>query len=419
MTRILNRKSIQRTTGLLLIMIALIGQCLVASTAFSQADTNSVKPRKDLDSLLYYINPMDYAFMMHEETRWMMKAGIRLTADEVNVIPLKAAFEQRISRSFTLNAAMDHAFPLPPGEYEYVFPIRFSLESRWYYRQNNRLRQENLARNMSDNYIALGVDYSQDLNDMEWNSEIWDDKYLSVYMKWGLQRRYLKHGYTDMGITFGLMDDVNNTFDPFLVLNTYVDMGLCFTKDKYKLDRNKYCAFVKCYEADRFIIKSNLVDLVNIGILKNYKWINLSPQVAFEKKIASSPFSINVEINAMIGYSENYTDPQYYSTYYLAGLDLEGRWYYNLKKNIRNGNTGNGLSANYISAGGSYNYVEDVRNILITETGPQLHLATGWQRLLSKHMYFDLQVGFNYLFKPNRYGDVFQQRIKMALGYRF
>jgi hypothetical protein len=362
---------------------------------------------------------MEYAFMMHEETKWMIKAGIIFTDEYTNMNPFKVAFERRISKSFTLNAAIDHMYFHPPHEYDYIFPFRFSLETRWYYKQNKRLLKEKVARNMSDNYFSLGAGYTMILNDPQDTGGVWNTSNVSLYAKWGLQRRYLKHGYADIGLCAGLMDDLNHKFDPSLVLNTYVEMGFCFAQDKYKLDRDKYCAFVKCYEADKFIIKSNLVDLVNIGVLKNYKWISFSPHIAFEKKIASSPFSINAEINAMAGYSEYYTDAWFYGTYYLAGLELEGRWYYNLKKNIRNGIAGNGFSANYISAGGSYNYVKDENNALITETGPRLHLATGWQRLISKHMYFDIQVGFNYLFEPNRYGDVFQQRIKVALGYRF
>jgi hypothetical protein len=171
---------------------------LVPLKAIAQTDTTSGKYQNGNDSMLYYINPMDYAFMMHEETKWMLKAGFRLTLENLN-IPLKVAFEQRISKSFTVNAAIDHESFRPPGENDYVFPIHFSVESRWYYRQNKRMRQEKIARNMSDNYFALGAGYSQDLNEIE--SEIWDDKYWSIYMKWGMQRRFLKHGYTDMGFT--------------------------------------------------------------------------------------------------------------------------------------------------------------------------------------------------------------------------
>jgi hypothetical protein len=405
-----------KTTIQLSIILLFSLQFLVPSRALAQPDTISGNLQEGSDSVLYYINPMDYAFMMHEETKWMLKAGFRLTLENLN-IPLKVAFEQRISKSFTVNAAIDHESFRPPGENDYVFPIHFSVESRWYYRQNKRMRQEKIARNMSDNYFALGAGYSQDLNEIE--SEIWDDKYWSIYMKWGMQRRFLKHGYTDMGFTAGLMDDLNKTFNPSLFLNTYVDMGLCFTKDKYKLDRDKYCDFIKCYEADKFIIKSNLVDIVNMGVLKDYRWINFSPHIAFEHKIASSPFSINAEINAMAGYSEYYTDAWYYNNYYLVGLDLEGRWYYNLKKSIRTGRSGNGLSANYISAGGRYYFVEDENKVLTTETGPQLFVATGWQRLLSKHMYFDIQVGVDYYFEPNGVPSLFGYRIKTALGYRF
>jgi hypothetical protein len=419
MTRILNRKSFQGTTGLLIIIIALIGQCMVSSTAFSQADTIPDKVQKDNDSVLYYINPMDYAFMMHEETKWLLKAGILIGNDYTNTNPFKIAFERRISKSFTLNAAMDHAQFDFPGDTSNLFPIHFSLESRWYYRQDRRIREENVSRSMSDNYFALGMAYTQILNNGYGFPEITDENYLSIYAKWGLQRRYLKHGLVDMGVKIGLADALNKEFSPSLVLNTYVDMGLCFTKDKFKLDRDKLCSFIKCYEADRFIIKSNLSDLVNLGFFKYYKWINLSPQIAFERKIGKSPFSINADLNATIGYSEYVTDDTYYNTYWKAGMDLEGRWYYNLKKSIRNGHSGNGLSANYISAGGSYYYVDDKYDEFETETGPQLHVATGWQRLFSKHMYFDIQVGLNYYFEPDRYGNLYFPRMKLALGYRF
>lgn len=381
----------------------------------TQPDTTGQVP----DSTVNYINSMEYAFMMHEETSWMIKASIILLNDYMNNNPIKVAFEKRIAKSFTLNLAFDQYIDLPNTSDHPNNAIHGTIETRWYYRQNKRMQNYQLARNMSDNYFALGFGYSQFFNPYYDSPDLLHDKYLSLYTKWGLQRRFLKPGHADMGVTVGLMNALNGEFKPSLVLNTYVEFGMCFTKDKYKPDPDKICPYVKCYEADRFAFKTNLSDLLNIGLYEYYKWINLSPHLAFERKIGSSPFSINTEIDASIGYSETVTDNHYYDRYWQAGMILEGRWYYNLKNRIRTGSSGNGLSANYMTIGGSCYYIEDSRYDITGQISPQLHIATGFQRLISNHMYFDLQLGVNYYFEPNRFNTDFDPRARLALGYRF
>lgn len=388
------------------------------------ASVLSLKPGKSTaqeenDSTVHYLNSMEYAFMMHEDTKWFIKASLVLSNDEVNMNPFKVAFEHRITRSFTANVALDHSPVNLPGDNEYFLPLNISLESRWYYRLKKRMRDEGVAANMSDNYLALGTAYTWLLNYNNVDLPA-DHHYLALYAKWGIQRRYLKYGHVDLGIRAGVMTPVDNDFSPSLVLNTYVEMGLGFARDRYSLDREKLCPFIKCYDADRFIIKTNLSDFVNIGYFTDNQWIEASPQVAFEQKIASSPFSLNAELKGTIGYSEsNSVEQSYINRYWIAGLTLEGRFYYNLNKNIRNGKSGNGLSANYVTVGGGYYLVEDEQDKIIQETGPQLFAGTGWQRLLSRHLYFDIQVGVNYYFEPNRFRNLFGPYEKLGLGYRF
>jgi hypothetical protein len=384
----------------------------------TQPDTTGEAP----DSTVSYISSMEYTFMMHEETSWMIKASVILLNDYTNQNPIKVAFEKRIANSFTLNLAFDQYIDLPNTADHPYYAIHGTIESRWYYRQNKRIKNYQLARNMSDNYFALGVGYSQFFNPYNYeypDYQLLSDKYLSLYTKWGLQRRFLKPGHADMGVTLGLMNALNGNFKPSLVLNTYVEFGMCFTKDKYKTDHDKICPFVKCYEANRFVFKTNISDLFNIGLYQYYKWIDLSPHLAFERKIGNSPFSVNTEIDASIGYSETITDDRYYDRYWQTGMILEGRWYYNLKKRIRIGASGNGLSANYIAVGGSCYYIEDSRYDISGQISPQLHIATGFQRLIGNHMYFDLQLGVNYYFDPNRFNSYHGPRARLALGYRF
>lgn len=399
----------------------LFGQVFIMRPALAQTQSQPDTTGQVPDSTVNYINSMEYAFMMHEETNWMIKASIILLNDYVNVNPFKVAFEQRIAKSFTLNVAFDQYLDLPYNADNPYYAIHGAIETRWYYRQNKRIKNYQLAKNMSDNYFALGMGYTQSFHPYGQSSELLlNDKYLSLYTKWGMQRRFLKPGHADMGIMVGLMNALNGEFKPSLVLNTYVELGLCFTKDKYKPDLEKICPFVKCYEADRFVFKTNISDLLNIGLYEYYKWINLSPHLAFERKIGSSPFSVNTEIDASIGYSETVTDDHYYDRYWQAGLILEGRWYYNLKNRIRTGKSGNGLSANYFAIGGSCYYVEDSRYDITGQISPQLHIATGFQRLIGNHMYFDIQLGVNYNFEPNRFNLNFDPtRARLALGYRF
>jgi hypothetical protein len=406
---------------LLIFLCFLIGQMSILRPACSQVETRKDTTGQIPDSILRYISSTDYAFMMHEETSWMLKGSLILVNNYTNGLPIKVAFEKRIANSFTINLAVDHSKYNIPGDNSFYIPINVTLESRWYYRLNKRIRQNNVARSMSDNYFALGVGYVYLLNNYNENPNLVSVSYLSLYSKWGIQRRFLKHGHADLGINIGVMNPINDGFKPSLVFNTYVELGLCWTNDSYKLDHEKLCPFIKCYEADNFIIKSSLSNLISIGFFKYYRWIDLSPQLAFERKIGTSAFSINTEINGTFGYSEYFVDTSAYSTYIVAGLLLEGRWYYDLNKRILMGNTGNGLSADYFSFGGSYYYNNDTRDEYLSYNGLQLHIATGWQRLFSKHMYYDLQVGINYYFESDNIhlGDHFEPRTRVALGYRF
>lgn len=403
---------------LIIFTFSLIGQICILQQAFPQVETQTDTTNQLPDSNFQYINSMEYAFMMHEETSWMLKGSLILMEEYTNQMPDKVAFEKRIANTFTINLALDHIYPEIPGDNLNHYSLHGSIETRWYYRLNKRIKQNMIARNMSDNYFALGLGYFQ-LFDLGLYPEKLDNNYLSLYAKWGLQRRFLKHGHADIGINVGIIDKLDKGFKPSLVFNTYVELGLCFTKDRFKLDHDKLCPYIKCYASDKFIIKSNLSDLLNVGFFKYNRWIDLSPHIALERKIGSSAFSINTEINTTVGYSEVIPDDKNYNTYFIAALHLESRYYYNLNKRIIMGNSGNGLSADYITFGGSYYYIKDSRDEILSNEGPQLHVATGWQRLFSNHMYYDIQVGIEYYFEPNRFRNLFGPRNRLALGYRF
>lgn len=403
--------------------LAVLVLILSGFAVLGQNNTESDTTISKQDTILKYITPLDYAFMMHEETSWLLKGGIIFENPFNGRITFKLGFEKRIAKSFTLNLLVNNIVyeEIPDYPYPIKGGIQSSLESRWYYRLNNRIKKNEVAKNMSDNYFAFGLGYTHLFlnNNLETSEEL-DNKSISLFLKWGVQRRFLKWGHADIGIKAGLSNNLNNYFSPSFLFTTYVDLGLGITKDKYKLNREKLCPVLKCFEAENYAFKSNLSSLFTFSFYKQGLHLSLAPHIAYERKIGKSPFSINTELLVIFGYEKFNIDYQE-NTYkgdnfhWRSSLDLEGRWYYNLKRRILKGKTGNGLSASYLAAGGRYTYYKSSKYAEGSFT-PSVYVVTGWQRLFSEHMYYDINVGLEYD------ADVYDYIIgvfQFALGYKF
>jgi len=399
----------------MVLLCLLIGLTIFWLPVYAQSDTQTDTTTLKADSTVKYVNLWEYAFMMHEETSWLFKIDFPTRGYGLNRI--KVGVEKKIAPSFSMDLKVVFYSANHPYDADWSFDrnngFDASLESRWYYRMNKRVREHKLERNMSDNYLALGLSYNQPLN-----SSYIDLNSITAFAKWGLQRRFLKHGHIDFGVKSGVVFPINRKGSPIFSFSNFVDVGLAFTKDKYKLDREKLCPILKCYDADRFIIKSNLSDLFAISISKS-KYIAISPHIAFERKISKSAFSVNIELRPRFSYSSiNYQEVKENYWFFSTNILLEGRWYYNLKRRILKGKTGNGLSANYIAFGGSSIYStgkypgeDNIYNYL--------HLTTGWQRLFSKHLYFDINIGLGYQFKTENVSGGLTWPANIAVGYRF
>ncbi len=265
---------------------------------------------------------------------------------------------------------------------------------------------------MSDNYFSLGTDYTHFYNyDPEWDH--YKQNYLTFYAKWGIQRRLLKHGIADIGLKTGFITGTNKAYDLSFYFNTYVDMGLALTKDRYKLNREKLCPVLKCYESQKYQLKSDLSSLFYVLAFQENKFIGISPSLAFEYKLGKSPFSINTELGTTFRYEPYaYSDTEiFYSNTWQSKLEVESRWYYNLHRRIIKGKSGNGLSASYIALGGSYNYEKNKFYQQQTYFYPKVYAVAGWQRLISKHLYYDIQLGMEKSFHT-KIDDTWGMRIK-------
>lgn len=421
---IMNKHFASGRIKLMIFACMIIWMIFKVATVFSQVASPPNTSKKLSDSTIQYITPLEYAFMMHEETSWLFKTDISYNYGRFYG---KIGIEKRIAPSFTLNLKVDQNIYDDVSGDRTSGGISTSLESRWYYRLNKRVRINKVARNMSDNYFAFGLDYTRLFKNKDLDHWAFTDyNYLTLFLKWGLQRRFLKYGHADVGIKIGATNAIGDFYSTELAFATYVDLGLAFTKDRYKLDREKLCPVMKCYESTNHILKSNLSNLFNININRHYLGISISPHIAFERKIGDAPFSFNTEIQARYGYSKyKGNDEVLYSNWnWNAEIMLEGRWYYNLKRRILKGKTGNGLSANYVALGGSYKY-ERAEYYDQGYFMPDVYVSVGWQRVFGKHFYFDVSFGIEYNFEvQNSKGYIIQSkglepRFKIAVGYRF
>ena len=399
---------------LTLFVFALVGLGISSLPAYSQSESQTDTTYQEVDSIVKYITPMEYAFMMHEETSWLFKGSYQLVNYGRSSL-LKVAVEKRLAESFTLDLSVELSAYEINADMGYIARqgIQTSLETRWYYRANKRIREKKIARNMSDNYFSLGLSYTRFTSNNENN-------FVSAYAKWGLQRRFLKHGHADIGIKAGIGQILNSTGSSFFIFSTYTNFGLAFTKDKFNLDRNKLCPVLKCYEGEKYAIKSNLISLLSLTLFNNYRRIMFVPHIAFERKIANSAFSINTELELPSTYARYKTNNDnelfdHYWWYIYADLTIEGRFYYNLKRRILKGKTGNGLSADYVAIGGQYRNVISSAFDGIYDSYSKVHIVSGWQRLFSEHLYYDIQIGVEYYFPEERIDPKF----KFAVGYRF
>lgn len=414
----------------------------------ANAQTDSLQYSEEIleDSMVQYLTPLEYAFMMHEETPWMIKANLILSSpfEDGN---LSASFEHRIFKNYSLNSTL--SYRLLDNDYTNFTQSRYmlSLEPRWYYNMSENVKKRKSRYNLSGNYISIGFaggyennkrtddfgDHSTEYEvDMGNNNSITENLgVLSAFAKWGIQRRFLKKGYMDFGFI------VNYDFYPgsdkssFFSVSSFINAGFAFAKDKQKnkLNKEKLCPVLRCYAADRYLFKLNIIGLMSIGMSENVLLYSANPEFAFEVKLGNSPFSINTDITFSAN-NQSYIDYEL-DSYFKLSAKLDGRWYYNLNKRMLKGKTGNGLSANYFSIGGSYslsrtNFKKEFSDSrfwkeIYYSYDAGIIFLTGIQRTYAEHLYFDVNIGFGIYSELNGYGyEPYSDFTGMiAIGYRF
>lgn len=402
------------------------------SPSLIKAQSDSLNYSKEIrqDSTVAYMSPLEYAFMLHEETNWLLKANLLIAADNRNTETFKLSLEKKIATGFSLNGVLISYTNFNLGN-NYSYGMEFSLESRWYYKMRRSIREKKPASNLSGAYLALGAGYRLVESSYDYPNVYSNLKFIPTFVKWGLQRRFLKRGYVDFGLRAGTNFSLDDIHLPSIQFGTYVNAGLAFTRDKQKLDFDKLCPVLKCHAADKFLLKTNLVDIINVMYVRKTFIGSFIPNIGAEVKIGASPFSINSQLSLRLEYqtSGNYD----FKNFTLSPqLLVESRYYYNLNRRILMGRSGNGLSANYVSLGALYhgNYWTSEwsgNKNNFSETIIGLVAYTGIQRLITDHLYFDLNIGAGYgvEYKHDGFTNTNTNngkaifKLGISIGYRF
>jgi hypothetical protein len=338
---------------------------LILSMSAKGQDADSTTVYFEQDSIAKYLTPMEYAFMMHEQTRFMLRLPAIGLGAEVELLPYITLMAES-----TWNAGR----------------LDFYSELRWHY-GSHRMK----VRNMSGNYIATGIFYNG----------FWDERF---YARWGMQRRFLSNGFIDLGLLVGYSKGNNperiNAFTDqgYFSFETAASLGLGFVFNKSQgIDRDRVCTVVKCYEVERFLLKINMNDLARIWYAPSQSQFiaSFSPSIALEQKLFNSAFSINIHSAINIGASNSFDNlgNQGQNDFLINRFELigEGRWYYNMKRRMLNGKGGNGLSANYLAVGARQQFFEYLENS--RDFQPGYIITTGVQRTIGNRFYFDVQGG--------------------------
>ncbi|HPE56140.1 MAG TPA: hypothetical protein P5514_11070 [Bacteroidales bacterium] len=404
---------------------------LLTKQAASQNDTSAQLP----DSILQYITPMEYAFMMHEDTKWLVKLYFEDHSDPYffgSTINLGA--ELKLTNTLSLNTYVSQYASFEESELKISEYLNTYFEGRWYYRIKEKIKNDKPANSLSDNYLALGMQYRFHTFERDLGSS--DYTYITentLYLKWGLQRRFIKYGLADFGLKAGLTNIFQSDQKIRFTFNTFVYLGLGLTKDQYQLDKNKLCPVIRCYENLNLLYKSNLSQLVFAANSGENIAVYIQPHLAVEYKFGNTPFSINAELNSRFSFyryiqtKTHLNDDTIYNTSKvrntsdgIIGFTIETRYYYNLKSRILKGKCGNSLSADYIAIGTGdswYIYNPDIQHSPAYDR-PFIFIKAGWQRLISEHIYYDIHIGLKYFLENREYFERLTHQFGINLGYR-
>ncbi len=310
--------------------------------------------------------PSDRLFKTRIPSKWMFKMNLAQTfnfrrndlqtANTLSGTPLGIGAEYKISPAFSVGAYYQMLLGYQPASEflskgGWLYSASVAVEGRWYHDMKKRIKEGRSANNFGGRYLGLEGTWSNN-NQLTDN---WDDK--RVALRYGLQQRFLRNGYFDISIGAGVSQG-----SPILKRSTYfstdqrVSVGLAAFLPKFRntAQNGNLCDVLNCQDEQYNMWKVNVFDVVAFrsnGIVYN---LELRPNVAYEQKLGRSPFSVELAVDAVFNtgkyrYYYLLDQKEYSNRITSATWDATGelRWYYNMRKRMLNGKSGNNLSGTF------------------------------------------------------------------------
>ena len=354
-----------------------------------------------------YLTAEQEAFMIDKETKSLLKTG-----------PLQ--YERKLSNALSINLSVIPNFTVgveTVGSEDKLLLSNIFLQSevelRYYYKLPRLIKEGKQANNLSSSYFGLGGRLNTSVYKNSESSLSSLNGSYEIYGVWGDQRRFMNYGFLDYGLELSYQNtrESNSSFDKTyhnFLLRTKTKVGIAFGK-KYDIDEEAECPIFRCYLDRKSALRVNFNSLLAIAYgktvyrpEKNTFQARINPNLSYEFKLGSSPFSINQDLNFSISFSnrESINRDVFGISAISADYALGGRYYYKMKSNIKKGKSGNNLSGTYFYTTCRYSFFDSQAiidgqpfeeayqfNDVFAEAG------LGYQRSVLNGFYFNFQIG--------------------------
>jgi len=336
--------------------------------------------------------------------------GIEMAVEQKIRSGLSLTYASSIQQNHFTNE-IDHSDSEYPrwGQNDMV-NFRNELEVRFYPSKRKRIKAGLSGNNLAGWYVGLKSEvdfwkvltteniYHTELIPLDISSRI-TGRNVSILLNLGWQQKFGKNGFVNFNVGTGKMwqsknlnlleyDDngalLSTPFSNWLV-DYQVTFGYAFgSKKPYS---NSDCTILQYFEKEQSMWKIDLLNAIN-AITNNF--IRGSLSVEFEQKLGRFPLSISAE--ARNRYAQGLNKNSLGLSSFIIGAEL--RHYYNLKRRIHKGKTGNNLCADYIGIGINQNFYHSFASRIKGVGRTVSSFKWGAQRRVFEKLYFDFSVNY-------------------------
>jgi hypothetical protein len=345
---------------------------LFAITVQAQTDTSYqvIREEEGAMSTTRVETAQDRAFRTMEPVKWAFKLdgasliGVGNSGISQDGSNLNLNAEYKLSPAFSINAgyAMAFSYQSAFANFEAETSVRvsaLSLEGRWYHDMQRRIREGRSANNIGGRYVGLEGVLLNSLPSI--NSGYFDQKQFNL--RYGVQQRLLKNGFFDVSMGVGAGSSISvlkqNPWSFSTDQRLTIGLGIFRPGGKNMTSTGSTCDILHCFDEQYKMLKINLFDVLNFSTNSWFTGFDFKPSLSYEQKLGRSAFSVEGTIGARYNYTRAKVNVWNGSTTFSTGSSVfeqatidaqaELRWYYDMKKRILRGKSGNNLSGGFVA----------------------------------------------------------------------